>query len=80
MVGDRVYTQNDRTEDCRSDSIGIGSWAFDIHQMQRVAERSSNRWTVKNEGLTSWNDGGVVTYVVFSVYIFVHSHKYSHNI
>lgn len=64
LVGDRVYTQNDRTEECRPDSIGIGSWAFDIHQMQRVAAPSSsgNDWIVFNEGLTAWDSGGDVTF------------------
>ena len=30
--------------------------------MQRVATLSSNRWVVKNEGLTSPGDGGVITF------------------
>jgi len=31
MVGDRVYTQNDRTDECRSDSIGIGTYKYIYH-------------------------------------------------
>ena len=37
MVGDRVFTQNDRVEACRHDSIAVGSWGLDIHEMQRIA-------------------------------------------
>ena len=66
MVGDRVYSQNDRIPSniiggCSNDSIAIGSWAFDIHEMERVAieNTSTGMPEVFNEGLTFPNTGGV---------------------
>ena len=65
LVGDRVYTQNDRVcrkgmvIGCRKDSISLGSWAFDIHEMQRVVVKdSAGDLIVYNEGLTRPSQGG----------------------
>ena len=48
IIGDKVYTQNDRIDassdallGCLNDSIAIDSWAFDIHEMQRVVVTDS---------------------------------------
>jgi FAD dependent oxidoreductase len=53
MIGDHVFTQNDRLENyTRNDSIAVGSWGLDVHEMQRVAAlRDSTTWQVVNEGL-----------------------------
>ena len=65
IVGDQVYTQNDRVpysemKKCYRDSIAIGSWAFDIHEMERVAVKNESGQPVAyNEGLTSPSNGGV---------------------
>ena len=37
LVGDQVFTQNDRTTGCKHNSIAVGSWGLDNHVMQRVA-------------------------------------------
>ena len=67
IVGDKVYTQNDRIEassnallGCLNDSIAIDSWAFDIHEMQRMVVTDSNTGMkmIYNEGLTSPSNGG----------------------
>ena len=65
MVGDRVFTQNDRIKAgpgglCREDSIAVADWGIDIHEMQRVAVRDSPGQPLFafNEGLTSPSDGG----------------------
>ena len=67
LVGDRVYSQNDRVlynrTNCSRDSIAIGSWAFDIHEMQRVAvEDESGNPMVYNEGLTTPENGGIILF------------------
>jgi len=74
LVGDAVFTQNDRIESsipggCKRDSIGTGSWGFDIHQMQRAAVPGSGRDAVAlNEGLTSpGTDGNPVYEVPYSI-------------
>lgn len=65
IVGDKVYTQTDRIRSnmvngCFDDSIAVGSWAFDIHEMQRVAVKDiDGEPMVYNEGLTSYDDGGI---------------------
>lgn len=45
LVGDQVFTQNDRTTGCKHNSIAVGSWGLDNHVMQRVAV-----WTKTKEG------------------------------
>lgn len=69
MVGDQVYTQNDRLYSggpggCREDSIGCGAWGFDIHQMERVpvATVDAAGPLAYNEGLTSPGQGGNVIF------------------
>eukprot|EP00658_Telonema_sp_P-2_P036541 TRINITY_DN2640_c0_g1_i1.p1 TRINITY_DN2640_c0_g1~~TRINITY_DN2640_c0_g1_i1.p1 ORF type:complete len:672 (-),score=119.62 TRINITY_DN2640_c0_g1_i1:322-2337(-) len=75
LVGDKVFSQNDRVAGCTADSVGLGAWGFDIHEMQRVAVlRGSNssgnlrggsdekEWVVWNEGLTSPGQGGTVIF------------------
>eukprot|EP00730_Choanoeca_flexa_P006016 TRINITY_DN12069_c0_g1_i1.p1 TRINITY_DN12069_c0_g1~~TRINITY_DN12069_c0_g1_i1.p1 ORF type:complete len:658 (+),score=145.61 TRINITY_DN12069_c0_g1_i1:193-1974(+) len=68
LVGDRVFTQNDRIEassNCREDSIGLAVWGIDIHEMQRVAipdNHNSSRLKAFNEGLTSPSMGGTFWY------------------
>ena len=71
MIGDQVYTQNDRVNythknGCRRDSIAIGSWGFDIHEMQRVVvtDGRTGRRVVFNEGLTSWDNGGIILFEI----------------
>lgn len=65
LVGDKVYTQNDRvpssnSEGCLSDSIAVGSWAFDIHDMERVVVKDElGIHQVYNEGLTTYDHGGI---------------------
>ena len=60
MVGERVFTQNDRIQTCRNDSIAVATWFFDIHDVSRVAVRtddstrgpsSAAAWMTMNEGL-----------------------------
>lgn len=66
IVGDSVFTQNDRVpytnmKKCYRDSIAVGSWAFDIHEMERVAVKNESGQPIAyNEGLTSPSNGGVV--------------------
>jgi hypothetical protein len=69
MVGDKVYTQNDRVYSggpggCRDDSIGVGSWGFDIHQMERVpvSGASGSGPYAYNEGLTSPGQGDNIAF------------------
>lgn len=60
MVGDKVFTQQDRQQQgqgCRQDSIAMGSWGFDIHEMQRVAFRIGSQWMAWNEGSTGYRQG-----------------------
>ena len=65
IVGDKVFTQNDRVpyydmKKCYRDSIAIGSWAFDIHEMERVAIKNESGQSIAyNEGLTKPSNGGV---------------------
>ena len=65
IVGDQVFTQNNRVpysemKKCYRDSVAIGSWAFDIHEMERVAIKSESGQPIAyNEGLTSPSNGGV---------------------
>lgn len=65
LVGDQVFTQHDRNEECKPDSIAVGNWGLDVHDMQRVAfyqvdESASSSsssvvpngtWRIMNEGL-----------------------------
>ena len=68
IIGDQIFTQNDRVpytemEKCYRDSIAIGSWAFDIHEMERVAVKNEAGQPIAyNEGLTSPSNGGVVLF------------------
>lgn len=64
IIGDQVYSQNDRVPydetNCSRDSIAVGSWAFDIHEMQRVAVKDEHgNPMVYNEGLTTPENGGI---------------------
>eukprot|EP00475_Leptophrys_vorax_P033422 TRINITY_DN5246_c0_g1_i1.p1 TRINITY_DN5246_c0_g1~~TRINITY_DN5246_c0_g1_i1.p1 ORF type:complete len:559 (-),score=135.72 TRINITY_DN5246_c0_g1_i1:90-1601(-) len=59
LVGDRVFTQNDRRPTtpyvCEYDSIATADWGLDVHQMMRVAVKSTSTpsgFEVFNEGLT----------------------------
>lgn len=69
MVGDKVLTQHERfpatATSCNPNSIGLGEWGIDVHDVQRVVVQS----TVKgqgpiafNEGLESGNTGGFFAY------------------
>jgi hypothetical protein len=52
LVGDDVFTQNDRTSACRHDSIAVATWFFDIHDVSRVPVRDEDgEWITMNEGL-----------------------------
>ena len=70
MCGGQVFTQNDRistsidSDHFCKDSIAVGSWAFDIHEMQRVVvkDKSTGKPMAYNEGLTSPSNGGTVLY------------------
>ena len=68
IVGDSVFTQNDRVpytemKKCYHDSVAIGSWAFDIHEMERIAVKNESGQPIAyNEGLTSPGNGGVVLF------------------
>ena len=71
MVGDKVFTQQDRVpaldpQGCRNDSIAIGVWGLDIHDMQRVAvvDSDTHKHMVFNEGLTASSFGGFYIYEV----------------
>lgn len=71
LVGDRVFTQNDRvpanTSQCMEDSIALGSWGIDIHDMQRLAvdvPGSPGQKMAYNEGLTAPNTAGTFAYEV----------------
>jgi hypothetical protein len=64
MVGDRVFTQNDRDSTCRHDSIAVGSWGLDIHEMQRIAVKTDEGWKVVNEGLRGDNQGGIFPFEI----------------
>jgi hypothetical protein len=66
MVGERVFTQQDRKQSgiCRHDSIAVGSWGFDIHEMQRVALFTGSRWTTWNEGSTGYRQGDHVPFEI----------------
>ena len=73
IVGDRVFTQSDHVEatkgGCKYDSIALGQWGFDVHDMQRVVvEDSDGRHYVYNEGLThSWTGGSFVYEIPYYV-------------
>lgn len=56
MVGDKVFTQSDRTKECLPDSIAVATWFFDIHNIQRVAIKDDNSWSVMNEGLVGYDE------------------------
>jgi hypothetical protein len=64
MVGDRVFTQNDRDSTCRHDSIAVGSWGLDVHEMQRIAVQTDEGWKVVNEGLRGDNQGGIFPFEI----------------
>ena len=57
LVGDRVYSQNDRQPSeklCRDDSIAVAEWSIDIHIMARTAVKdpTTGQLYAKNEGQT----------------------------
>lgn len=57
LVGDRVYSQNDRQPSsklCRNDSIAVADWSIDIHIMARTAVKDSKTGQLyaQNEGQT----------------------------
>lgn len=64
MVGDQVFTQNDRSSECRNDSIGVATWFFDIHDVSRVAVKGENNetWSVMNEGLVGSDEDQIVPF------------------
>ena len=68
IIGDKVFSQNNRVPysdmgKCNRDSIAVGSWAFDIHEMERVAVKDkSGNPIVYNEGLTKPSTGGAVLF------------------
>lgn len=66
MVGDKVFTQNDRTPDCREDSIAVATWWFDIHNVQRAAvlngAGTNATWTAWNEGLVTNKDATILPF------------------
>ena len=73
MVGDKVFTQQDRIPanstdppGCMEDSIAVASWGVDIHNMQRVAvvDSDTGRPIAFNEGLTAPKFGGSFIYEV----------------
>ena len=69
IVGDRVFTQNDHVDvtkgGCKYDSIALGQWGFDVHEMQRVVVKDSDGIPfVYNEGLTSFKTGGTFVYEI----------------
>ncbi len=69
LVGDRVYVQQDRVPAffvCSDESIAIAGWAFDIHDMQRVAilDKDNETVIVFNEGLTSYDDDGIFIFEI----------------
>ena len=69
IVGDRVFTQCDHVEatkgGCKYDSIALGVWGFDVHEMQRVVvEDGDGIPYLYNEGLTSPGTGGAFVYEI----------------
>jgi hypothetical protein len=66
LVGDRVFTQNDRLPICRPDSIAVCAWGLDQHDMQRIAYYDGTDWVVKNEGLRgdAKQQGGVFPFEI----------------
>ncbi|KAL6057338.1 Xanthan lyase [Balamuthia mandrillaris] len=57
MLGQRIFSQNDRVaascDSCRPDSIALGDWGFDIHEMERVAvpaNYTASKTQAYNEG------------------------------
>ncbi len=71
MVGDKVFSQANRSEadklgGCLDDSIAIGDWGFDIHDMQRVVvfDQQTKEPFVFNEGLTDAGTGGMYPYEI----------------
>jgi len=70
IIGDRVTTQNDLIGGrCINDSIGVGSWEYDIHVVQRVAVASANnKLAVDNEGqIMTGTAGGAVYELSYSL-------------
>ena len=60
LVGDWVFSMNDRDHRCRRDSIAVGYWGFDIHDMKRIAFFRHGHWVLQNEGLRGdTHQGGV---------------------
>lgn len=66
LVGDRVFTQNDRLPICRLDSIAVCAWGLDQHDMQRIAYYNGTEWVVRNEGLRgdAKEQGGVFPFEI----------------
>ncbi|GKY95907.1 hypothetical protein MPSEU_000551300 [Mayamaea pseudoterrestris] len=66
LVGDQVFTQRDRTPICRPDSIAVGAWGLDQHDMQRVTYFDGEQWIVMNEGLRgdAMQQGGVFPFEI----------------
>ena len=63
MVGDHVFTQNDRSTECLNDSIAVATWFFDIHDVQRVAVKGENdSHFVMNEGLVGGDEDQIVPF------------------
>jgi hypothetical protein len=63
MVGDHVFTQNDRSSECRDDSIGVATWFFDIHDVSRVAVKGENySWSVMSEGLVGQDEDQILPF------------------
>lgn len=60
LVGDYVLTQNDVVGGVyRTDSIAVGSWAFDIHVVSRAAvQNKTGQWVANNEGAIFTGIGG----------------------
>ena len=46
---------------CLDESIAVGSWAYDIHDMERVAvmDEETGEPMAYNEGLTNYDNGGI---------------------
>lgn len=65
LVGEYVFTQHDRRRNhCRHDSVAVGSWGLDMHDMQRTAALRNGTWQVVNEGLTAFNQSGIFPFEI----------------
>ncbi|KAL6075547.1 Xanthan lyase [Balamuthia mandrillaris] len=71
MLGQHVFSQNDRVaascDYCRPESIALGDWGFDIHEMERVAVPSNytaSKTQAYNEGLTPPGQGGFFVFEI----------------